>query len=261
MSRAGSHVDEIRRQFTRQAGAYSQMRQTRDEKALKLLVALTGASRSDRVVDVACGPGFLTMAFAEGCTHAVGVDATDELLRLAREEAKRRGLDNATFVQGDAGQLDFEDRSFDVASCRAAFHHFPDPAGVLLEIRQLVKPGGRILIADMLASPDPEKAAYHDRIERLCDPTHTRALKEAEFDGLFREVGLEVLHRPTSEIDYDVEEWLEHGGPTEEVAAEIRQLLEASIANDLCGLKVRREGAHMKFSHQVAAFLLLVPSA
>ncbi len=260
MSESEGHVEKIRRQFTRQAEAYARMQQTRDEKSLQLLVALAGVSSSDRVVDVACGPGFLTLAFAEACEHATGVDATEELLNAARREAGRRKIDNVAFVLGDANHLELEDGSFDAASCRAAFHHFPDPGTVLKQMTRVVKPGGKLLIADMLGSTDPEKARYHDRIETICDPTHTRALPEAEFDQLFREAGLEVLHRPTSQIHYDVEEWLEHGGPSEQGASEIRRLLEASLSEDLSGLSVRREGSRLMFSHDAAAFLLRTPT-
>lgn len=259
--RSDRHVEKIRRQFTRQADAYAQMPQTRDERGLQALVALAGASGSDRVVDVACGPGFLTMAFAAKCEHALGVDATQALLDAARREAIRRGIDNVAFVLGDASRLLLPDRSFDVASCRAAFHHFPDPGVVLREMRRVVQPGGRILIADMLTSADPEKAAYQDRIEKLCDPTHVRALTGTGFEALFGDAGLEVLHRPTSEIHYDVEEWLLHGGPTDEAAGEIRGLFEASLDRDRSGLKVRREHGRLRFTHQAAAFVLRVPTA
>jgi len=261
MRSSNPHVEKVRDQFTRQADAYSRMQQTRDEKSLRGLVALASVSNSDRVVDVACGPGFLTLAFAEKCEHVLGVDATGEFLSRARREAELRQIHNVVFSLGDANQLDLEDGIFDCASCRAAFHHFPDPARVLGEMRRVVRPGGKILVADMLASRDPEEASLHNRIEQLCDPTHTRALADTEFEQLFRETGLEVLRRPTSEIHYEVEEWLGHGGPSEEAAQEIRGLFEASLGDDRSGLKVRREGNDLKFTHQAAAFLLRTPSA
>ena len=254
-------MEKIQDQFTRQADAYSRMQQTRDEKGLRGLVALAAISNSDRVVDVACGPGFLTMAFAEKCEHVLGVDATGEFLRRARREADSRHIHNIAFAPGDANHLDLEDGTFDCASCRAAFHHFPDPARVLGEMRRVVRPGGKILVADMLASRDPEQASLHNRIEKLCDPTHTRALADTEFEQLFREAGLEVLQRPTSKIHYELEEWLGHGGPNEEAAREIRRLFEASLDDDRSGLKVRREGKDLKFTHQAAAFLLRTPTA
>ena len=110
------------------------MRQATDEAALKGLVALTRAAPQDRVLDVACGPAFLTMAFAEACGSTVGLDATEALLELARREAERRGLANLSFVSGEAKRLDFDDGSFDIVSCRAAFHHFAGPEAVLHEM-------------------------------------------------------------------------------------------------------------------------------
>ena len=67
------------------------------------------------------------------------------------------------------------------------------------------------------------------------------------------------MHRRTTMIDYDVEEWLVHGGPTDEAAGEIRSLFEESLSLDLCGLNVRREDDRLRFTHNAAAFLLATP--
>src|SRR5689334_22455048 len=131
MDERRTHTERIREQFTKQAGVYSEMAQTRDERAMAGLVGLCGARPEHRVLDVACGPGFLTMAFAAVCRSAVGVDATEELLARARSEARARGLSNVEFRSGDAYELAWAAGAFDVAACRAAFHHFVDPPAVL----------------------------------------------------------------------------------------------------------------------------------
>jgi SAM-dependent methyltransferase len=208
------------------------------------------------VLDVACGPGFLTMAFARRCTRAQGIDATPAWLERARADAARHGLGNVQFDYGDAEALPAADASFDIVSCRAAFHHFPYPERVLGEMRRTAKPDGRLLVADMLGSEEPAKAAYHDRIERLCDPTHVRALPASEFERLFAAAGLELVARPSGAMDYDVEEWMAHGGPSPEASAEIVRLLDASFVTDRCGLAVRREHGRLRFSHTVVAFVL-----
>jgi ubiquinone/menaquinone biosynthesis C-methylase UbiE len=253
------HVERIRQQFTRQAQAYAEMAQTRDEPGLRLLVALSGAKPSDRVLDVACGPGLLTLAFAEACAEVRGIDATDALLERARAEAARRGRTHVQFARGDVNHLDLGDAGFDVVSCRAAFHHFPDPARVLGEMARVTKPGGTLLVADMLGSEDPATARAHDHIERLCDPTHTRAIPRSEFHAMFAARGLAVVHEPTSPLHYDVEEWMAHGGPGAATAAEIRRLFEESLAVDHTGLAVRREDGRLRFSHQGTAFVLRKP--
>jgi ubiquinone/menaquinone biosynthesis C-methylase UbiE len=255
---AGDHVERIRAQFTRQAEVYAGLRQTRDEASLRGLVALAGTGPSDRVLDVACGPGFLTLAFAERCGSALGVDATAALLELARREAAARGLERVDFVAGDATRLELPDASFDVVACRAAFHHFPEPGRVLAEMGRVAVPGGRLLVADLLGSEDPRQAAMHDRIETLCDPTHVRAIPLSGFEALFRDAGLELVRRALGTLSYDVEEWISHGGPDAASAGRIRELLRASLDGNACGLDVRVEEGRLRFSHRTAAFLLRV---
>ncbi len=256
MNESREHIDDIRDQFTRQADAYVRMAQTTNDRGLRRLVSLASATAKQRALDVACGPGFLTMAFAGTCGSVVGLDATDEFLTRARDEAARRGLENIRFQKGDAGHLPFDDASFDIVSCRAAFHHFPGPARVLAEMKRVAVPGGRVLIADMLASDEPAKAKYHNRVERLCDPTHVCALSAAEFEALFAELGLEILEQPRSTLDYELDDWISHGGPSAEEAREIHELMGASIENDLSGLNVRREAGRLHFSHTAVAYVL-----
>jgi len=232
------------------------MRQTTDERSLNALVQVCGADAGTRVLDVACGPGFLTMAFAARCRHAVGVDATEPFLTMARVEAEGRGLRNVEFRAGDAERLTFGDGSFDLVSCRAAFHHFPRPAHVLAEMVRVAARPGRLLIADMLTSEEPAKAEYHDHLERLCDPSHVRALTVTVFERLFEARGLTVRFRAEVPIDMEFEEWLAHGGPDASTAAQIRALMEASIDADRCGLNVRRENGVVRFTYQTGVFVV-----
>jgi ubiquinone/menaquinone biosynthesis C-methylase UbiE len=250
-----SHLDLIREQFTRTAEVYARTRQATDERALEALVGLSGATSTDRALDVACGPGFLTLAFARRCAEATGFDATDAFLGLARAEAEARGLRNVGFEHGDAERLPFADSSFEVVSCRAAFHHFPRPGRVLSEMARVATPNGRILVADLLGSEDTEQAELHDRIERLCDPTHVRALSESEFGRLAAGSGLMAVHDVRSTLENDLDEWITHGAQGEAARREIVSLMEPCLADDRVGLQVRREEGRLRFTHQVAVFV------
>jgi ubiquinone/menaquinone biosynthesis C-methylase UbiE len=254
-----SQLDRIRAQFTRQGDAYSAMEQTRDRRGHEALVALAATQPTDRVLDVACGPGFLTMAFAARCGEAVGVDATESWLGRARAEAERRGLANVRFEAGDATALRFPDAGFDIVACRAAFHHFPEPARVLAELARVATPGGRVVIADMLGSEDPARATHHDAIEQLCDPTHVRAIPASEWRRLFAAAGLETAREHAGEMAYDLEEWMAHGGPDDAAAREIRRRMEASLADDAADLAVARVDGKLRFRHRVASFVLRRP--
>ena len=75
---------------------------------------------------------------------------------------------------------------------------------------RVTKPGARFVIADQVSAEDPDKAALHNDIERLCDPTHVRALSESEFERLFATIGLIVAFKAHATIDYSVREWMSH---------------------------------------------------
>jgi ubiquinone/menaquinone biosynthesis C-methylase UbiE len=250
------NLENIKAQFTRQADAYADTEQARDEKSMAALVRFSGAGPEHEILDVACGPGVFTRAFANICKRAVGVDVTNALLDKARAGASERKIENIEFVWGDVAAIPFETERFDFAVCRAAFHHFPDPSKVLGEMKRVVKLGGKIMIADLLSDEDPKKAHYHNHIERLCDPTHTRALPRTEFHRMFQDAALALSNEFQSEMHYDIEPWIDHGGPSEPVAAEIRELLGRSVEVDLCGLKVRKEADVLRFTHQTSVYLL-----
>jgi ubiquinone/menaquinone biosynthesis C-methylase UbiE len=249
-------LSRIQDQFTRTAEIYARMRQTTDERMLDALVAVCEPAPSARAADIACGPGFLTLALARRCSEVIGFDATEAFLELARTEAATRGQQNVRFQQGNAEELPFGDGAFDLVTCRAAFHHFPRPGRVLSEMARVTAPGGRVLVADLLGSEDATQAELHDRIERLCDPTHERALPRTELGRLFDQAGLGVFREIPSSLDYDVDEWMDHGAPTGDARREIVSLMESSLEGDRAGLNVRHEAGRLRFSHRTAAFVL-----
>ncbi|NUT99428.1 MAG: class I SAM-dependent methyltransferase [Saccharothrix sp.] len=110
-------------------------------------VELAGVRAGDRVLDIGCGPGYLTSLAAGAGGRAVGVDVSEPMV----DEARRlRGSGTCTFEIGRAEALPFEDASFDVIVSALAVHHIPEEhrAAAYAEMRRVLKPGGRVLIAD-----------------------------------------------------------------------------------------------------------------
>ena len=250
------HLERVRKQFSRTAEVYARLMLATHAKDLSGMVAISRATPSDRALDVACGPGFLSMEFAKHCADVVGFDATDAFIELARAEAARRGLGNIRFEHGDAEHLPFREEMFEIVSCRAAFHHFSRPACVLAEMGRVMAPAGRIVIADLIGGEDPRQATLQDHIEQLCDPTHVRALPVSEFERMFAAAGLRVVFQRHGTLDYDLEQWISHGAPEDHVRREIVSLMESCLEDDRAGLKVRRESGRLRFSHHGAAFVL-----
>ncbi len=249
------HTQKIQKQFERQAEIYANMEQTQDSGGHELFVALCEVTKEHRVLDIACGPGFLTRQFAQSAKDVIGIDITNAFLKMATNLARKQALDNVTFTDGDGNNLPFDDDSFDIVACRAAFHHFPQPATVLAEMARVLKPEGTIAIGDLTTSEETEKANYQHEMEVLCDPSHARAITLGRFRKLITESGLEMKSDFQGTQDYDLQEWIAHGSPSTEAASRIEELMQRAISQDLCDLNVRREDGKIRFTHQTALFL------
>ena len=246
-----AHKERILDQFTRQAAPFSTAKTIVDEKALRLLVELSGAGREDCVLDVACGGGLVVCAFAAAVRHATGIDMTPAMLERARALAQQKALRNVSWDLGDVASLPYSDGQFTVVVSRFTFHHFLDPLAVLKEMVRVCAPGGRILVCDVTASDDPRKAAEFNRMEILRDPSHVRAMPEAELRGLFRAAGLPEPRVASYELRDELENLLRRSFPNPGDADKIREIYRASVDDDRLGIPVHREGVCLCYAYPV----------
>jgi ubiquinone/menaquinone biosynthesis C-methylase UbiE len=103
-----------------------------------------------QVLDLACGTGEPGISVAQKVGpqgHVTAMDLSAELLELARQRAKSKGLENFSTQQADAHQLPFADRTFDLATCRFGVMFFADPERALMELRRVLKAGARACFA------------------------------------------------------------------------------------------------------------------
>jgi ubiquinone/menaquinone biosynthesis C-methylase UbiE len=250
------HAERIREQFDKQAAAYVKLDFASEMGGLKRVAGFTRVGEGDRVLDVACGPGFLTMALAMTGATATGLDFTPAFLALGQLETRERGIDGCSRARGLVERMPFPDATFNVSICRAAFHHFPKPAAVLAEMKRVTKPGGKLFVLDLVSSPDPEKASKQNAMEKLCDPTHVEALSETKFQRMFEDAGLKLADTRYAETKYAFDEWLTHGGPSPENAERLRVIFRESLVHDTLGLRIWEEDGAIHFAHPGAAFVL-----
>ena len=114
-------------------------------------------------LDVGCGGGHVTLLMAsmvgpEG--KVTGTDADEQIVALAQEGADAAKLDNVEFRQGYMEELPIDDATADVVISNGVINLSPDREAVFREIARVLKPGGRIQIADIIvarAVPDSAK--------------------------------------------------------------------------------------------------------
>jgi ubiquinone/menaquinone biosynthesis C-methylase UbiE len=117
------------------------------------------------VLEVAPGPGYLAIALAKlGDFRISGLDISRSFVRIASENAARAGV-NIDFRHGDAASMPFADGAFDFIVCRAAFKNFSDPLGAMVEMYNVLRPGGEALIIDM--SRDATDAAIDVMVDGM----------------------------------------------------------------------------------------------
>jgi SAM-dependent methyltransferase len=252
--KATPHDAEILDQFTRQAEPFVQRHGYRNDPLLDLMARCAEVKPDDAVLDVACGPGIISCYFARRARHVAGVDVVPAMLERARRYQTEQQIENVTWRLGSSTELPFPDNTFACAVTRFSFHHFLEPLAALREMKRVTKPGGTVLVCDV--APRPETQAAFNHWEILRDPSHTRALTQAEFEALGKDAGLELRQLENSTLDRDLEDLLAGSFPKPGDADRIRALFEADIraGTDTLGVAARREGGAIQITYPVIVF-------
>jgi ubiquinone/menaquinone biosynthesis C-methylase UbiE len=245
------HSDLILDQFTRQAVPFATAPSIKDEAALKLIIDWSGAGPEDTVLDVASGPGLVVVAFARVAKHATGIDITPAMIERAHKYAQEQGVTNVTWRQGDVLPLPYPDASFSIVSSRFAFHHFLDPLAVLTQMARVCKPGGTVLVVD--SAPAPDTADAFNRLEIVRDPSHVRALPEAEHLDLFRRAGLPAPRVTHYRLEGELEALIARSFPKPGDDETMRRIFADSLAGDTLGIQARRDpDGRIRYGYPVA---------
>lgn len=103
--------------------------------------------RNAPILDLGCGIGFWLEQFGRrGFTNLTGADLSEQSLSLARRRCELHGL-QASFSIQNAEQMTFPDDSFEHIVCTGVIHHSPNPAASISEMRRVLQPGGRAVVA------------------------------------------------------------------------------------------------------------------
>ena len=201
------HLQRTRHEFTRQAKQFASSPTITAAELTARFVDAVPAGPETTILDVACGPGIVTVGIAAKARAVVAFDLTPEMLQQARERCAKAGLANVTFEQGSATALPFPDASFDGVVTRLSIHHFDQPRRVLAEMFRVLKPKGALVLADVISSADANESELHNAIEVLRDPSHVRMLPAAELISMITEAGFAIETQTTWDQPRKFEEW------------------------------------------------------
>ncbi|MCW2914130.1 MAG: Methyltransferase type 11 [Actinomycetia bacterium] len=235
---------------------------------LSRLMEFAEPVREDVCLDVAYGDGPVGPAMSPRVRHVTTVDAAPRAVRAAtphdgrtptvvftsgtRSTApERRAFDpDAPAIRADASALPYRDGSFTLVTSRFSLFRMADPGRALREMLRVCRPGGRLVIADLvrpnLASPD------RDRIERLRDPAHPPTPSVARLVDLITGAGADVRRLDIFTVERPVEPWLADA-PDPRAADGIRTALTAEVdGGPRTGAKPRIIGGELWFTQSWA---------
>ena len=158
-----------------------------------------------QVADFGCGVGAVTRMLAEmvgPSGQVIGIDANARQLEQARKFCWRGGFANVSFLEADACATGLPRASLDLVYCRFLLLHLPDPAACLGEMRDLLKPGGVLVVEDgdlatATSMPSTALDAFADLFTRLGP---TRGLNYSLASNLYHLVKAAGLANPAIEI-------------------------------------------------------------
>src|SRR3954469_4576335 len=134
--------------FSSSAGQWDRLRDDLFGERFHLAALAAFANPAWTVGDLGCGTGQVSAALAPFVGRVVAVDASAAMLQAAKKRLHE--FDNIELRRGELEALPVDDERLDAATLMLVLHHLPDPEPALAEVARVLKPGGRLIIVDML---------------------------------------------------------------------------------------------------------------
>ena len=187
--------------------------------------ALATIQPGETVLDLGSGGGidvFLSARRVGPTGKVYGLDMTDEMLALARENQQKAGMTNVEFLKGDIEQIPLPDNSVDLIISNCVINLSPDKDRVLKEAFRVLKPGGRLAVSDIVIRGSMPQAIRHS--VELWAGCVAGALEESVYLAKLQQAGFEQINIEPTRIytAEDAKEFLMGAGlDVETVANEI----------------------------------------
>lgn len=144
------HAETANAYFAENAAEWDSIRalHVADDAVEKAVLEALGSRPFDSLLDLGTGTGRMLELLAPLASRAVGVDASADMLAVARANLDRAGVANAQVRLGDINHLPFQRNSFDVVTIHQVLHYLNEPERAIAEAARVLRPGGRLLVVD-----------------------------------------------------------------------------------------------------------------
>ena len=238
-----SHHDNVEKQFGSQANAYLTSAVHASGRDLQRLGERLQAFPQARVLDMGCGAGHASFVAAQYAKQVVAYDLSSQMLDVVTEAAKDRGLENIATRQGYAESLPFEDNVFDVVISRYSAHHWHDVGQALREVKRVLKPGGVMIIMDVMSPGHPVRDVWLQTVEALRDTSHVRNYSSGEWLTLATEAGLVVNQLLTDRLPLEFSSWVARMRTPEPLVEAIRLYQQSASAEVKAYFELQQDGS------------------
>lgn len=249
-----SHNAVVTGQFGPQAAAYLTSANHAQGADLEQLAAIARAHPDAQVLDLGCGAGHVSFFTAPFVARVVAYDLSADMLGVVAGEAAKRGFANVETQLGAAEVLPFADASFDLVFSRYSAHHWSDVGAALREMRRVLKPGGRVVICDVVSTGQPLFDTYLQAVEVLRDTSHVRDYAVAEWLTMAAGAGFSLAGFTPRTLDLDFKTWTSRMRTPEPMQVAIRALQQAMADDVRRHFKITDDGS---FTLDTGAFELI----
>lgn len=190
-----------------------------------------------------CGAGHASFTAAGQVAEVTAYDLSSQMLEVVAAAAKEKGFSNIVTQQGYAETLPFADACFDVVISRYSAHHWHDVGRALREVKRVLKPGGVIIVMDVMSPGHPVRDVWLQTVEALRDTSHVRNYSSGEWLTLATEAGLVVNQLLTDRLPLEFSSWVARMRTSEPLVEAIRLYQQSASAEVKAYFELQEDGS------------------